>query len=442
MFSTIAGFLLSSILLICFLNIRLGTTLYLAYCILVPINDITFGPLHLAGNVVKLILFFSLLYDFKLRHKYNFSWKLLMPFIIYFIVELLIIPFQNETPYGWMYNSWRGAMMASIFGTFVFYNVLVQYPNTIKLYRRSIIISILIAGLYGLYLTTTGGVNPYTTAVILSQGTTIDAEKWLSYYSADDRIFGRISSVFIHPMSFGLFIGLAFIYIFSIKENIKKYLLITLLFILSLDALFCGVRSCIGGLVIAIAVYLLVSKNFKIALLALAIGIVGYYVILQMPDFFNYLGSIIDIHNTKGTVSGSSIDMRIEQLDGCIKEISNSPFLGKGYDWHGYYLKFHGDHPIILAFESLIFIILCDNGILGFFIWVLLIWMVLRTNHKFNLSDKAVADSLFAFYVTYSCITGEYSYMQVFLMFYVCLVFENMKINNNKRYNTLKLKQL
>lgn len=405
--------------------------MYLAYLILVPIYDVTLGEIHIGQNIIRMLLVLALIYDFKSRHHYKFSWKLFTPFIIYYIIEFALIPFQSDTPISWMYNSWRQSVMNTLFGTFFIYNVIAKYPKSIKLFRNSLILSILVAGLYGLYLTTTGGINPYISLVILSTGgTELDVEDKLAYFMADDRMFGRISSVFLHPMSFGLFIGLSFIYVFSIRKKIKKWLFITLMAILALNALFCGVRSCIAGLVVAVAFYLIFSKNIKIGLATLIIGLFAYNVILEIPEMSDYLGSFADIHNTKSNISGSSIDQRLHQLEGCFNEISNDPILGKGYDWNGYYHNKHGDHPVIYAFESLVFIVLCDNGFLGLFIWTLLIFLVFKNIHHLNLSDKYVADAIFVFYIAYSCITGEYGYMQYFLLFYICLVFEDLKDYN------------
>lgn len=304
MIVSLAGIALALILILCFCNIRWGAACFLAYSILVPLSDITVGGLHFGENLVKTILLLSLLYDFKLRHHYKLSWKFFIPFFFYYLIELAIIPLQDETPTGWMYNNWRVSFMGTMFGAFVIYNVLKTYPKSLKLFRYSAIFSIIVAGVYGLFLTTTGGINPYIFDIVVSTGSVSDAQDLMGYFSADDRMFGRISSVFMHPMSFGLFIGLAFIYVFAIRSKIKKWLFIALLLMLSLDALFCGVRSCIGGLVVAVAYYLIFSRNIKIGLVVLFVGIIGYNIISTMPELSDYLGSIADIHNTQSNVRG------------------------------------------------------------------------------------------------------------------------------------------
>ena len=81
-------------------------------------------------------------------------------------------------------------------------------------------------------------------------------------------------------------------------------------------------------------------------------GFIGYQVIITIPDLSAYLGSIIDINNERQDIKGSSIEMRLEQFQGCLKEIQNCFFIGKGYGWTTYYMSQHEVHPVILASES------------------------------------------------------------------------------------------
>lgn len=66
----------------------------------------------------------------------------------------------------------------------------------------------------------------------------------------------------------------------------------------------------------------------------------------------------------------SSIALRLEQLQGTLNEINTHFLVGKGYGWNNYYLSTHLTHPVILAFESLVFVVLCNSGILGACVWI------------------------------------------------------------------------
>lgn len=420
----IAGFALLILIVISFIDIRIGIAGYLAYSILVPIPDITLGGFRIGDNLVRFAFLFAFIYDIKFKKHKKLDWMPLLPFIIYFAIMLLIIPMQTETSVSWNLNSWRVQVMSTLFVPFMVLNVLNTYPEYIKAYRNIFLSSILIAACYGLILTTLQGLNPYINLIMLQSGSAIDAEELQDYFFAEDdgRLFGRISSVFKHPMTFGLFLGLSSVYLFYLRNKVKKIVIAVLGMLLVVDALICGVRSVIGGIICAVVFYFIFSKNYKMAFLIIVASIIGYNVILQFPDLANYIGSIADIHNRNEAVSGSSVDMRLDQLQGCFKEIHDCPIIGKGFGWVSYYKSNWGDHPVILSFESLIFVVLCNNGIFGIVVWILMIVAIIRINHTARLSEPVTFDCLLVFYITYSCITGEYGYMPQFLTFYMLMI--------------------
>ena len=114
--------------------------------------------------------------------------------------------------------------------------------------------------------------------------------------------------------------------------------------------------------------------------------------------------------------------MRLNQLEGAIKEGSKNPLFGLGYGWTGYYHSLKGDHPVCLAFESLIYVIICNSGIFGFFLWTYMVVKYLKINRKMKLNENVLFDCLMVYYLSYSCITGEYGYMKMFLIFYVLML--------------------
>lgn len=428
----IAGFVLLSLIIISFFDIKIGVAGYLAYTILVPIPYITMGGFHLGDNFVRFAFLFALLYDILLKKHGKLEWKPIIPFIGYFIIILCIIPFQTETSFGWNLNSWRVQMMSTLFVPFMVLNVLKTYPRYIKIYRYVFLTTILIAAGYGLFLTTTSGLNPYILLVIQQTGTADDLAYFQDYFIAEDqgRIFGRISSVFKHPMSFGLFLGLASVYLFSLRNRMNKIIIAILGAMVIVDVMVCGVRSCIGGIICAVAFYFIFGRNYKVALGIIVVSYIGYQIVLQFPDLATYLGSIADIQNQNEVVKGSSVEQRLTQLEGCLKEIKDCPIVGKGFGWVSYYKTNFGDHPVILAFESLIFVVLCNNGYLGILLWILLIVAISRFNHKGGFKEPVVLDCLLVFYISYSCITGEYGYMPIFLTFYMLMIAEEKYVDS------------
>jgi hypothetical protein len=285
--------------------------------------------------------------------------------------------------------------------------------------------------IYGLYLTKFSGFNPYVVYVKSLNGIQFDSA-YISEYDSG-RLFGHISSVFGHPMVFGLFLGLALIYSISRFFRCRNYLYITIIALVVVNFFTCGVRSSIGAIFIVVAYYLIVNRKLKIFICLGAIFACFYLIIMRIPYIKDYLSTIFDFNSSSSQMSGSSAEMRFEQLEGCFKEVSKCPIQGKGYGWTAYYGETYGAHPTILGFESLLFIIICDSGILGFIIWGITIKKWLK-NIKQICKDKEIiifSICLFIFYLSYSCITGEYDYMKYFLIFLTIMIVPENKVRGN-----------
>lgn len=415
------------ILIMSLVKIKYGVALFLLYMILVPAVMISIGDRVWGANVVNTAFLLSYIVYF-IRNKRSVDWKPFIPFVVYFVMTLLIMPFQTGMPLFEMFDQWRKDVMMYLFLPFVMWNVMRDDPSSVKLFRNMVLGGVVVALAYGLYLTTMPGENPYQMIMLLISGVGAEVD-WFSYYGAFDsgRLFGRISSVFQHPMQFALFLGLSSLYLFGVRHKVSRKFFSVLMLGLIVMSLICGVRSVLGGLAVAVAYYLVVGRNAKVFGALLVLGFVGILIVLQIPELSVYLGSIVDINNSSGAVSGSSIDMRLDQLYGAVEEAEANPFWGLGYSWTTYYQSLYGNHPECLAFESLLYVIICNFGISGFIIWGVLGILIVWNNFRFNLKEKVVVDALFVFYIAYSAITGEYGYMKLFLIFYVLLLGEKFE---------------
>lgn len=415
------------ILIMSLAKIKYGVALFLAYMILVPVVMITIGDRMWGANVVNTAFLLSYFVYF-IRNKRKVDIKPFIPFIVYFMMTLLVMPLQTGMPMVEMFDQWRKDLMLYLFLPFVMWNVMKDDPSSVKLFRNSVLVGIVVAVAYGLFLTTMPGENPYQMLMLLMSGVGGDVN-WYSYYGAFDsgRLFGRISSVFQHPMQFAFFLGLALIYVFGVREKLSKAFFSIVMLALVIMSMICGVRSVLGGLAVALAYYLVVGRNAKVFGSILVFGFVAILIVSQIPELSAYLGSIADFNNTKGAVAGSSVEMRMDQLYGAVEEVHANPVWGLGYSWTTYYQSLFGDHPVCLAFESLLYVIICNFGISGFFIWGILAILIIWNNFRFNLKEKVVVDALFVFYVAYSGITGEYGYMKLFLIFYILLLGESFE---------------
>lgn len=400
---------------------KYGLAAYLSYIILVPYLSINIGTLSLQWNLVNSFVLIVFLWNYN-KHKdegINLDIKPLYPFLTYYGLTLIAMLFQGDTPFAYEFNNWRTQMMKFMIIPFVLWNYMHFDPKSIPIFRNTLIICSIIAIVYGLFLTQMPGINPY----IMSLMEINNIEFNESYMIAENegRLFGRISSVFTHPMTFGLFLGFTSIYIYQSRKYYNPLLITLILSAILINTIVCGVRSSLVSLFFTLALYLLLARDYKLLIIIIALATIGWFTVDKIPILSQYLESISDVNSVN--VKGSSVRLRLDQLEGCFKEIKYCFLEGKGFDWHYFYLSTKGIHPRILAFESLIFVILCDNGILGFLFWGIMCAMIVLYNYRETDSQEQVSlnNALLEFYIIYATVTGEYGYMQYFLIFYILL---------------------
>lgn len=406
-------------------NIKWGVCLFLVFMILVPVSQFRLGSFKVGYNFFAfIVLFCYIIYVGRINHKTDI--RPLYPFLVYYGLTLVIMPFQSGVPLDFMLNIWRIDIMRNLILPIVMWNIMLTDESCVILFRNAFLLSIGIAVSYALLLTQFGGVNPYLLSLSgLLGSSNID---YSAYYVAEDggRIFGRISSVFLHPMTYALFLGLACVFVYNCIYKVNKYVLIFLGFIIVISAFTCGVRSVLGGILVVIIYYLLMVRNFKLIFLFVFISIIGYYVISMSHDLYSYVGSIFDFDNKDADVRGSSLEMRLDQFMGALQVIENCPWFGKGYGWTGFYIQIHGAHPRCLYFESLVYVVMCNFGVAGFLIWGNLVFQLLKNKYRIAANNRIMLNSLVLFYLSYSCITGEYGYMRFFLLFYILMLKESL----------------
>lgn len=414
----ILGITISLIIIFSFVKLKIGVAIYLAYLILVPYMQIHFGGLTFSYNVVNIIFLMAFFIEFRCRHRYRIDYKPLAPFFFLYVGYLVIMIFSSETSLIYMADQYRQKVMKTFILTLVIWNIILEDPSSLKLFRNVFLGCIAVASIYGLYLTQTEGLNPYIMVLSNINGTEYNIE----YLTRETgRMFGRITSVFVHPMSFGLFLGLSFIYICSCVKKVNIYILSILLILVLINVFTCGVRSVIAGLGISLLFYLSLIRKFKImAGTAILMGIV-YVAISNIPEMLNYVLSIFDKNSSN--IGGSSLEMRITQFLGCFDIIQVNPLFGMGFDWHQYYMQSHISHPKLLCFESLIYVVLCNFGLIGVLLWLIYSYKMFKYMHSLGKLNRILQPlSLFIFYLAYSSITGEYGYMQIFILFYIIMI--------------------
>ncbi|MBR1520097.1 MAG: hypothetical protein IJ635_02545 [Bacteroidaceae bacterium] len=423
---SVLTFISIGILVLTFCKIKWGAAYLLAAMLLMPEIVISISGFIIKKNYVILIFFLIFFFKYKIRKHLLLDMKPFRFVSVYLFLCLLMIPLQVESNYMTQLRYFLADFVMILLLPVSFWNILNEY-NCSLLFRRIIIVCVIIAAVYGIVLAATGILNPYTLLFASEFRDNENLELMMNYYEpGGGRLFGRISSVCYHPMTYAFFLGLSFFYVLQIRNKISNFLYGLLLLLLSVNIIICGVRTLIASMLITVIFYLLMLKNFKLMIGAILFAFFSYSIISITP-LSGYIDSIVSPQDSSDEVSGSSIELRMEQFGGAIDEVKNSFLVGKGYAWDREYQEKNGDHPVLLAFESLIFIIICDNGILGFFIWGLLIY-IYRSYILSKIKERkkqALFMSFICFYISFSCITGEYGYMRTFVLFYTFILYES-----------------
>lgn len=408
------------ILLFFFLKFRIGLCVYIAYIFIVPYCNLNIGGVSFSWNLINTALLLAYCIDCKRRcGKIRFVYKPFIPFFLLYGLLLLEMPFQSGVPIDSAFNMWRLDIFNMILPIIMLSAS--QYDKNIgKDGLITMIFVCVVVIVYAFLLIPLQGVNPYIMELARINNVDImDAQ----FGEQSTRLMIKISSVFTHPMTLGAFLGMAAVYVFSqlYYSNNKRIVLLSVLVGLFSCIFICGIRTPIASLFITVAVYLLLKRNFKVFIYASLIGIVCYYIIIQIPALTGTISSIID--SDSSNVGGSSIDMRLSQLDAAFDEVRDCMIFGKGYGYNSYYWSMYGTHPRLYSFESLVLVILCNYGMVGFLIWGIMFYKVFKISKKMNLKSSNIYIAiLIVYYISFTCITGEYSYMKYLLIFYSLII--------------------
>ena len=406
-------------------NSKWGVTLFLAYIFLVPVLWIQIGPISISDRVIYLILAILLLSK-NFHRLAEIDYMRFAPIAFLILAQGMLIPLQEEVPTGYALSAFFSDLLSQlVFPLMIFLLVLLE-DDAWWIFKRTILICGAVFVGYGLYLTTMPGVNPYLMITLPIFGQEFNEAYALGYsgvatsyssYVADGRLFGRISSVFTHPMAYTLNLGFYSLFISYLFRK-KIAWLCTFIIIIVIAIFTSGVRTSFAALGLTIVLSLIYLRNFKYAFwIGTGSVLLLTSIFYLFPNMQEYVLSIID--STGGSIKGSSAEMRLDQFDGCFNIIKDCALTGKGYNWTSLYVADHGPHPIMLCFESLAFMVLCNSGIIGALIWIIFVcWMIYDIHGFANRNARALLFALFLFFLIFALATGNYGYMRYFAIYY------------------------
>lgn len=414
-----------------FFRPKIGVVAYLIYMFLAP--QLIIGNVILGTRTEVMIVMMAFFFTF-FKNTPKEVYKPLKPFLVFYGLQLLLIPFSFDMSYS--FGIWMVEFSRILF--FIFLAAAIyqsEREGADFLYSKVLVAISIFVVAYGLFLTTMPGINPYQIMLqpifggefneVYASGNGGLSD---SVVIADGRIFGRISSFFSDPQEYALVLGFMLLLSWiAVSGKIKSGILSIAIFVAIIT---CGVRTPIAASIITLSFLLLYYRKFKYLIIAILSASVLLFILpLISPELNDYVNSVTN-PNADTAIKGSSIEMRLSQLDGCLGIIEDSPIFGKGIGWTGWYLTKYDGHPQALYFESLLFSVLCNMGIVGIILWIVLGYMYCHTINR-NIMDKgnkAILYALLVYYLAYTGITGDYGYLPQFVLMFTVLYFHCKKI--------------
>ena len=319
--------------------------------------------------------------------------------------------------------------------------------KAIKIIDISLIVCAFIIIAYGLFNYFTF-FNPYIAYISLLT----DNFDMANVFQEESRglIAGRISSTFIHPLQLGQASLLLFCYaLHQFEHRSRLFIYWPLVVGLMLMCVFCGSRSALVPMLLAIAIYVVYCKRTSYIVSSVLVGIVlalFCYPMLSKETKDTVEGFVLfwnDKAAAKAEMHGSSLGGRTEQLTYAFQVIDNRLLMGYG---EGHVRNYGETHSGMLGYESVVLEELVDGGILGtvfFFIFYIGLYKGLLRK-CINKEEKGRAHTL-CFPLLFSiCLTGiSYSFFTLYMIFYFLTLYniingreQRFYIESNSTYHS------
>ncbi len=430
--------LLFSILL--FKNRVWAFCFYLSCRLLLP-PIVRMGPISM-NSVMSFMLVAYLLLN--IRQLFRKEHTFLFP-ITTFLFPLAVISIGGIMP--------MDAVLKNILQTFwteicpcIFMALVLKNIKDYNLILKTILISYSIIGVWGL-VTYVMKMNVLYAFFIMQYAGTYEVHDETG--DGSEIIRGALDSVatgnLCGPLPWGQesMLIMLFLLFLKNKKNISNKLFLWVILLAGANVFLSGKRSCILPMLMVIGYYLW-QKGFtslKNIFLSVLICISSFIVISSIPQMKSLKQNIEttiffwdDNLAAKNNVTGSNFEMRKRQFECANKMVNNHIFTGLGYGYPGYYTSLHGQHPIMLGFESIYFVILVSSGLFGFFVWFLFFRRLYLLSYKKNGDLKFVVAFHGAFLL--SCIlTAIQSSFWIYLILSFMYIKGNMLIKTQLLQN-------
>lgn len=240
----------------------------------------------------------------------------------------------------------------------------------------------------------------------------------------------RISSLFTNPFDYGyvcLLINVIAIYLKQ-TNKIEKYMFCILSICSFFGIVFCNCRTIIIVYIIGISIYFILSSKLNSYITYMLLFVIVYSIAyINIPIVEKKTDQIVSVFvDSQGKyVKGSNLNMRATQLLGSIYFFKQNPIVGNGYDYIADGLgwrkqQISGKTGKMAGYESIIFILLIEKGIIGIISYLLFygsILFYLIKNRKCDVYLTALGVAIFCIYIFFSIAAGELLSVPITLVF-------------------------
>lgn len=362
--------------------------IWITVLLLPPIVLLTGIKLHLSFITILMLGAFvsEILFSKGFKHYKSFWVRHQRAILLYFIISISIAVFSQTVPVTYQLRRLFAEIAMLIFALQTF--LLVKKEQNASKVLMWIVIGVVIfnvlyCGFFELYL----GVNPAGEPLYLVLG--IDDQEFLVDMIDQERggLSLRAQTVYGHPLSLGQYMLVLLPIFMAGERTFGKFLVLLSMIMLTVLS---GSRGAIAPIVLVtllglrFSFYRLIPKFLLLisALLLIMLivpernlnklekGMEPYVVGLMFWD---------DQKQRENDMGGSSMEMRFNQFDAALKEISANPVFGRGYGYREYWQNMHkGIHPDLMGYESVLVYYLVERGLIGLVFFFIMAFYMLK----------------------------------------------------------------
>ncbi len=348
--------------------------------------------------------------------------------LAYLFVSLMIVFLSQTVPLIEQLRLLFVEMVMLLFALQTFLLVQTEYGSAMilkKILCSAIIFNLLFCVVFEVVI----GINPAAMPLYILLG--VDDNQFIVDMIDAERgnMSFRAQTIYRHPLSLGQYMLVMLPLFFRGKRWI-----INLFFILIACSLvfLSASRGAMAPMALVLFLYIIknlktdLKSNLKRLVFVLVVFIIGLSFVpnriwknvsVEMEPIVASLQFWDDEKQEDNDISGSSMEMRINQLNASFIEIEDNPVFGRGYGYREYWMYKHNDlHPDLLGFESVLVYYLVERGWIGLLFFFAMAYYIYRLFSK-NMVDKTIIRYIFIGYILSIIMTG----VRPLTLLFVCL---------------------